>query len=98
MHPNCIFSINWRNLHPGDIGNFWLWVKNTGRSNMTINVTANGWSPSNASAYLAVSWNQQNSTLTPNQIVQGILTLTVSSSITTDITAFNFNVTISDTG
>lgn len=91
-------SINWGNLQPGNSANFTLWIKNTGRSSMTLSMTTSGWSPSNASTGITLSWNQQNTLLTPNQIVQGLLTLTVSPTISTSVTTFNFTTTITGTG
>ena len=93
-----VSSISWGSLRPGGTASFTVWVKNTGSSRVTLGLATGSWLPLNASKSMALSWNQKNAVLAPNQIVQANLTLTVSPSVSTAITYFSFNILISGTG
>jgi hypothetical protein len=73
-----------------------MYVKNTGDVSETLNMTVSGWSPSSASSYIKLTWNQEKSVLTADQIVAAVLTLSVSSSIS-NVTSFSFSITITGT-
>jgi len=64
---------------------------------MSLSLATSTWTPSNANAYITVSWDKQGATLTPGQSSAAILTLSVSSSIT-GITSFSNTITLSGTG
>jgi archaellum component FlaG (FlaF/FlaG flagellin family) len=97
---NCatnITSINWGSVAAGGTATQAVYVKNTGTGTMTLSLTASSWSPSGASTYITISWNQQGTQLSAGQSVAATITLTVSSSIT-GITSFSNTITISGTG
>jgi hypothetical protein len=94
----AVTSLDWGNLTAGSSTTFTVWVKNIGSAKETLSMTTNGWSPSIASQYISLSWNQNNTVLTPNQVVNATLTLTVSPTISTSITTFGNNITITGTG
>jgi hypothetical protein len=73
-----------------------VYVKNTGNAAVTLNMTTSAWSPSSASSYITLTWNQTGTVLQAGGVVTAGLTLTVSSSIS-GITSFSFNITISGT-
>lgn len=91
-------SIAWGNVTVGGTATYQCWVKNTGSANITLNMATNGWSPVNASQYITLSWNQNNTILTPNQVANTTLTLAVSSTIAPSITSFSNNITVTGTG
>jgi hypothetical protein len=91
-------SFSWGNLTAGDRGNFTLWIKNSGSAKETLSMTTSGWSPTQAQQAMTAGWNLQNTVLNPNQVVQANLTLSVSPSIDSSVTAFSFNTIITGTG
>jgi archaellum component FlaG (FlaF/FlaG flagellin family) len=90
-------SINWGSIAAGGIATQTVYVKNTGTGSMTLSLAVSNWSPSGASTYITISWNQPGTQLSAGQSVAATLTLTVSSSIT-GITSFSNTITISGTG
>jgi len=90
-------SINWGSIAAGGTATQTVYVKNTGTGTMTLSLTASSWSPSGASTYITISWNQQGTQLSAGGSVAATITLTVSSSIT-GITSFSNTITISGTG
>jgi hypothetical protein len=90
-------SLNWGSLEPGDQATRTVYVKNNGNTAVSLSVSTTGWSPLNAQQWMTVSWNRQGETLQPNQSIQATITLTVSSSIDSGISNFNFDVTITGT-
>jgi hypothetical protein len=80
-------------LAPGDIAAINMWVQNTGNVNVNLTMNVSGWSPVNASQYLAITWSYTNVTVKPFEMVPIQLQLAVSPSIT-GITSFNNTITI----
>ncbi len=91
-------TIAWGNVTIGGTSSYQLWIKNIGSANISLSLATSGWSPVNASQYLTLTWNQNNTVLTPNQVANTTLILTVSSSIDSSITSFSNNITITGTG
>jgi archaellum component FlaG (FlaF/FlaG flagellin family) len=89
-------TIPWGTLNPGNVTTYTMYVKNTGNVPVTLNMTVNNWSPLAASSYITLTWNQETTVLSPNQVVTAVLTLSVSSSIS-GVSNFSFNVTITGT-
>jgi hypothetical protein len=59
-----------------------VYVKNTGKTAITLSMAASGWSPSTAGTYLSATWDRQGTVLSAGQAVQATFTLTVSLSVT----------------
>jgi len=92
----ALSAISWGTVNPGDVKTYTIYVKNTGNVPVTLNMTVSGWSPSSASSYIKLTWNQEKSVLTAGQVVSAVLTLSVSSSIS-NVTSFSFNIIITGT-
>ena len=73
-----------------------VYVKNTGNVPQTLNMTVSNWIPSNASAYLNLTWDQENTVLDVGQIVQANLTLTAATK-TDALTSFSYVITLKGT-
>ena len=86
-------SILWGTLQPGGSQSDICYIKNEGNTPITLSLQASNWSPASASNYLALSWNYNNQPISPNQVVQVTLTLSVASNIA-GITNFGFDITI----
>jgi hypothetical protein len=93
---NCttvLSTINWGGLNPGNVKNYTMYVENTGTVPVTLNMTVGSWSPTSASSYITLTWNQEQYVLPAGQVVTAVLTLSVSSSIS-GVTSFSFTITI----
>ncbi len=91
-------TIAWGNISVGGTATYQFYVKNTGYSNTTLSMTTSSWSPTTASQYITISWDKNNVVLTPSQVVQATLTLSVSPSIGTSITSFSNNIIVTGSG
>jgi hypothetical protein len=90
-------SFAWGTLDPGSSTVRTMYIKNEGTTPMTLNMTTNTWSPTNASTYITVTWNQENTVVNAGNNVQANVTLTVSPSIA-GIPSFTFTMVITGTG
>ena len=90
-------TIPWGTLNPGSTSTYTIYVKDTGDTAVTLSMVTSGWNPSTASNYITLTWNQNGTTLQASNSVAALLTLSVSSSISSSITSFSFNITITGT-
>jgi hypothetical protein len=93
---NAVSAIAWGALNPGTVKTYTIYVDNVGTVPVTLSMTTGNWTPSTASSYMTLTWNQQNSVLQAGQVVQAVLTLSVSSSAT-GVASFSFDMTITGT-
>jgi hypothetical protein len=89
---NCT-SLTWGTIDPGDSTSKTVYVKNTGTVRITISMTTESWTPTNANNYLTLTWNRQNTVLDPGESVPATITLSVDSN-TGSLTSFSFNIVI----
>ena len=75
-------SIDWGVVDSGATVTRSVYVKNTGNTAVALSLWVGNWVPSNASVYLAVSWDREAMALSAGQVVQATFTLTVSSNVT----------------
>ena len=92
----ALSSIPWGTLSPGNTATAMLYLRNEGNVAVTLSVQAANWNPASASSYFTFSWNCTGYVLQPTKVVQALLSLTVSSSIS-GITSFSFDITITAT-
>jgi len=92
----ALSTISWGTLNPGDVQTYTMYVRNEGNVPVTLNMAEGSWNPGSASSYISLTWNQENDVLPVGQVVQAVLTLTVSSSVS-GVTSFNFDITITGT-
>lgn len=92
----ALSTIDWGNLSPGSSSNRTIYVKNTGSIPISLSMTVNTWSPSNAANYVALTWNREGTALNAGSSTSALLVLSVSASITS-ITTFSFNATVRGT-
>ena len=89
-------ALNVGTLNPGGAANQTVYIKNTGNVQETLTMTTSNWTPSSASTYLTLTWNQQSTILPAGQSIQAILTLTAASN-TGSLTTFSCTVTLTGT-
>jgi len=92
---NCT-NISWGTLNPNTTTNKTIYVKNTGTAPLTLSMTTENWTPTDADDYLTLNWNQQNTILNPDETTPANLTLSVAAD-TGDLTSFSFNIIITGT-
>ena len=86
-------NINWGTLTPGDSIIQKIYIKNSGNKPITLFMTTEEWTPTNASTYLNLTWDKENTNLNPDQVVLTSITLSASFDIDS-IDDFNFNIII----
>jgi hypothetical protein len=89
-------SINWGSIYPGNSTTRIMYVKNTGSLPVTLTMTTESWVPLNASTYISLSWDQEDTVLTAGQSTTATLTLSASPNAG-NITSFSFNIIITGT-
>jgi hypothetical protein len=105
-------QINWGKVYTGSSYNVTLYLQSTSNVPTTLSLTTTNWTYINANntvasrssdstPYMNLTWNYDNQTLTPDQTIQTILTLTTDNSagfitflISNNITQFSMDITI----
>ncbi len=93
---NEVSTIDWGYVVPGSTKNVTVYVRNEGTIPMTLSMTVDSWDPAGASTYMVLSWNREGSQVNAQSVLQAVLTLSVSSSIS-DVSSFSFDITITGT-
>jgi hypothetical protein len=92
----AVSTIGWGSLNPGNTKTYTIYVRNEGTVSVTLNMNTGNWNPGSASSYIALAWNRENYILLAGQVVQAVLTLSVSSSVS-GVAGFSFDITITGT-
>lgn len=92
----AVTSVSWGALNPGSTATRTIYVRNEGNVPATLSISTSSWSSVTAQSFLTLSWNSDGYNLAVGQIIQAVLSLTVSSSIS-GVTTFSFNTIITAT-
>ena len=87
-------SIDWGTIVPGETVERTVYVKNTGNSPLTLNMTTNNWNPTAANGPLALTWDKEGTTLYASETTVATLMLAVAQDIS-GITTFSVAIVIS---
>ena len=90
-------SVDWSTPEPGEAVQKTVYVKNSGSAPLNVSMTTSSWTPVEAANYITLTWDSEGAPIDPDQVLQALLTLTVSDTIT-GITDFWFNIVIEGTG
>jgi len=90
-------SVPWGTLLPGSSATKLIYLRNEGSTPLTLSLSAADWNPSNAGSYMSLSWNYNGQTVSPGQVIQLAITLSVSPNIS-GISSFSFDIVIDGTG
>jgi hypothetical protein len=74
-------TLDWGTLKPGTSANRTVYVKNTGNTALTLNMTVIAWNPSAAASYITLTWNRQSFVLAGGDSVPALLVLSVSANV-----------------
>jgi hypothetical protein len=87
-------SVTWGTLNPGGWSSQTIYLRNEGNVPVTLSMSVGNWTPSSVQSYLTLTWDRSGYVLATGLVVQAVLTLNVSASIS-GITSFGFDITIS---
>lgn len=94
---NCtdpVLFVDWGDIQPGSTVNVTVFVRNEGGQDISLNITAENWYPTETTGYMVFSIDYTGQIINPREIVQITLSLAISSSIER-ITSFSFDITVS---
>jgi len=74
---NCT-AMSWGGVYAGESSSKTMYVKNTGDVPVTLSMIITNWNPDSADDHISMTWNRENTTLDPEEIIQATLTLTIS--------------------
>jgi len=94
---NAVPFVDWGTIEPGSTKNVTVYVRNEGNGVVTLFLGTENWTPSNASNYMALSWDYAGQPIVPQEVVQITLTLSTSPDIE-GITNFGFDIIIDAIG
>jgi len=92
-----MYSIDWGVLEPGESKNVTCFIRNEGNSAVTVSLSTENWSPSNASLSITLNWDYDGQFIDPSEIIEVTFTLAVSASVS-GITDFSFDIVIVGSG
>lgn len=88
-----VSNVDWGKITPGYSSTNTFYVRNEGNSDLTLSLAATNWNPTSAKSYMTLSWNYAGQTITPDQVIQITLRLSVSQNID-GINNFYFDIVI----
>lgn len=86
-------SVNVGDVQAGSVTSTTVYVRNEGNTAVTLSMRTENLNPPEASNDITLSWDYDGQSVSPDQVIQVILTLSVSSQIS-GITNFNFDCVI----
>ena len=92
-----VSDVDWGFCEPNSTVEKTVYVKNNGNAPMNLSMTYSDWNPTEAGNYLSLTWNQEGTQIVADAVIQAVLTLSISDTIT-GITEFSFNIVIEGTG
>lgn len=70
-------SLMWPIIAPGGNHTQSIYVNSTGTIPAVLNLTTSDWTPTYAEPYITYTWNVENVTIKPNEILEANITLTL---------------------
>ena len=92
-----ISAIEWGNINAGGSSTVTIFVRNSGNVPLTMSMATSNYDPASAQNYLTLTWNQENTWLSPSSVIPCDFILSASP-LVVDITEFRFQVEINGTG
>ena len=88
-----VSSIDWGPLTPGSVKNIVAYIRNEVEKPTYPKMSTTNWDPLKASDYITLRWDHSGQRMNPDEIIQIMLTLSVSSYIG-GISSFRFDILI----
>lgn len=89
----ALSSVVWGEITAGSSVHRTIYVKNNGDSGVVLSLQTENWSPASADDYMSLSWSYDGSTLQSGQVLEIILTLSVSADCP-EMSSFSFDIVI----
>ncbi|MBK5133547.1 hypothetical protein JJE00_03865 [Candidatus Bathyarchaeota archaeon] len=89
---NCSM-IDFGSLSPGKSSNQTVYIKNIGSEVVFLSMNVQSWEPSDAEAFLVLSWNRDDHILNPGESIGATFILDVDENVF-GFSDFSFNITI----
>ena len=86
-----VSSIDWGSLKPGTNKTVTIFIKNKGRSQVTLSYYTSNWNPSEVANHLYLSWDYNGQRIAARETAQVLFTLHASENIETE--TFSFDIT-----
>lgn len=100
-HTNKTEVINWHNIWLGSSKNVTLYVRSISNIKTVLQINATNWSPTNISNNMDLSWNYNEATIDPGEVIQVTITLSTIPSksfveylISNNVKEFSFDIII----
>jgi len=96
---NCskpVMALDWGTIEPNYLKKITMHLRNEGNVEVTLNLSVTNWYPQEASNYIALDWDYDGRTLSPSEITEVTLVLSVSSAIK-GVADFGFDIIIAPT-
>ena len=71
-------SMSWGGVYAGESSQKTIYVKNTGNIPLTLSMSISDWIPQSANGPVSMTWNRENHSLDPQEVVSATLTLAIS--------------------
>jgi len=88
-----VSSIDWGLLEAGDSVSRTLYINNTGNIELSLHLSIEDWTPTEAESYIYISWNCAGKPIQPSEIMAATLTLTTLENVN-NVTSFGFSIRI----
>jgi len=88
-----VSSVDVGDVEVGSIENMTVYVRNEGDTDVTLSMRTENWTPPEASSYITLSWDYGGQSISPDEVVPVVLTLSVSDDVS-GITSFSFDLVI----
>jgi len=89
----AVSAISWGSLTPGTFRDVRVYFKNEGDVALRLHLITTNWDPPEASEHISLTWNYDGRTLNPDQVVEVVLKLSLSSNIE-GVSSFSFDILI----
>jgi hypothetical protein len=93
---NRTLSLDWGLIEPGSNNTLTVYIRNEGKSAVSLWITTSNWNPSAALGYMSLDWNYSGQILGVDQVIHLELILSVFPTVS-EIQHFSFDIIITTT-
>ncbi len=85
--------IDWGEVSPGETKTFPAWASNTGNDAITLQMTTENWNPTEASQWIALTWNYGGDSILGSSAIPVTFSLSIDADVS-GVTDFGFDILI----
>ena len=90
---DAVSFLDWGVVEPGSSVNVSVYIRNEGNADMVLYLNVSNWRPPEAGEYMTVDWDYDGRAISPGEVVEVVMILTVSEDVG-DISSYNFDIKI----